>query len=221
MIVERQRILPEGQPHLALVLLLDLLDRRHHARAERALEVRELDDLHGRRLRPDRRRVARIDLVDRLVLGRSTLRRLRRRGRHFGLGVLHHRVVELGRRRALLHERVRVLQLLVDLGLERLERLRADERLAVDEERGCAARADLVALGLLGVDLLLPLARVQVGLELLHVQADLARVLLQGRALERGLVGEQLLVHLPELALRLGRQRRLGRQVRVVVERQR
>ena len=86
---------------------------------------------------------------------------------------------------------------------------------------GVPLRADLVALGQLGVDLRLPLARVEVGLELVDVEADLRRVLLQRRAIERLLVLEHDVVHLPELALGLGRQRRFGRRVRVVVERQR
>ena len=58
-------------------------------------------------------------------------------------------------------------------------------------------------------------------LNLRHVEAQLLRVLLERRAIERLLVGEQLVVHLPELPLLVGGQRRLGRQVGLVVERQR
>ena len=55
-------------------------------------------------------------------------------------------------------------------------------------------------------DRLLVLARVEVRLELRHVEPDLARVLLERRAIERLLIGEHLVVHLPELALRVGRR---------------
>ena len=44
-------------------------------------------------------------------------------------------------------------------------------------------------------------------LELADVEAELLRVLLEVRALDVLLVGEQLVVHLPELPLRLGRDR--------------
>src|SRR4051794_39713178 len=74
-LVERQRVLAEDQAHLVAVLLLDSLEGRGQARAEGALEVRELDDGHRGVLRalgrtgggdvdPDR-----LELVVDLVLG--------------------------------------------------------------------------------------------------------------------------------------------------------
>ena len=51
------------------------------------------------------------------------------------------------------------------------------------------------------------------------LRPELLGVLLERRPIERLLVGEQLVVHLPELALLVGGQRRLGGQVRLVVER--
>ena len=50
---------------------------------------------------------------------------------------------------------------------------------------------------------------------------ELTGVLLEVRALDVLLVGEELVVHLPELALGLRGERRLGRQRRVGVEGQR
>src|SRR5262249_53145650 len=64
LVVEGQREVAERDADLALVVVLDLLDRWDDARAERALEVRELDDLHRRVLVADRRATAVVDLVD-------------------------------------------------------------------------------------------------------------------------------------------------------------
>ena len=145
-----------------------------------------------------------------------------RRGRRdLGLRVLHDDVVDLGLGRALGDQRLGALELVVDLGLERLERLRAREELAVDEERRRPARADLAARGRVRLDLRLALLRVERRLELAHVQAQLLRVLLVGGAVHRLLVGEDLVVHLPELALLARGARRDRRRHGVRVERQR
>src|SRR5262249_41257579 len=111
-----------------------------------------------------------------------------------------------------------LLQFLVDDGLELVDGLGADDlgaafddatRGATDEEGGRPAGADGGALLGLGVDLVLELAAVERGLELRHVEAELLGVLLKRRAVEGLLVREELVVHLPELALLVGRQRRL------------
>src|SRR5215217_5166367 len=99
------------------------------------------------------------------------------------------------------------LQLLIDDALEGVQRLGAHERPAVDEERRGAAGAQAGALGGVRVDLRRELVLVQRGLELADVQVQLLRVLLQGRAVQRALVGEELVVHLPELALLVRGQR--------------
>src|SRR3954471_74293 len=77
------------------------------------------------------------------------------------------------------------LELFVDGGLEGVERLGADQAGAVDEEGRRPGHAEGGAFLVLGVDLGLELPRVERGLELGHVQAQLLRVLLQRRALER------------------------------------
>src|SRR5438105_3715275 len=80
-------------------------------------------------------------------------------------------------------------QLLVDQLLEGVDRLRADEAVAVDEERRRAVGARLRSfLGVL-LHAILVGARVEVLLELVHVQTDLRRVLLQVRPVEGLLVG--------------------------------
>ena len=111
--------------------------------------------------------------------------------------------------------------LVVDDLLELLVRLRALDVAAVEVEVRRPLHADLRAERQVGVDAALAGAAVERGLELAHVEAELPRVLLEVGALDVLLVGEQLVVHLPELALRLGRQRGLGGQRRVGVERQR
>ncbi len=145
----------------------------------------------------------------------------RRRRRHLGLRVLHDDVVDLGLGRPLGDQRLGALELLVDLGLERLERLRARQELAVDEEGRRAARADLATGRRVGLDLGLALLRVERRLELAHVEAQLLRVLLVGRAVHGLLVGEDLVVHLPELPLLAGGARRDGGRHGVGVEGQR
>jgi hypothetical protein len=76
------------------------------------------------------------------------------------------------------------------------------ERLAVDEERRRAARAERVALGQLVIDLLgLNLPDSSAALNLPTSRPSSAGVLLEAVLIERLLVGKQLVVHLPELAL--------------------
>src|SRR5258706_11112220 len=105
-----------------------------------------------------------------------------------------------------------LLQLLIDHRGERLERHRAGDLAPVDEERRRAHPAAGQRVGGLhvAVDRRLELARVEIRLELLDVEADLLGVLLQVGAVQRLLVAEQLVVHLPELALLPHRHRPLG-----------
>src|SRR5690606_37565263 len=129
--------------------------------------------------------------------------------------------VELALRRALLELLVGALELLVDHALEGLEGLRTGDEATVDEEGRGAASAHPVGVGGVAVDVVAVLARVERGPELLHVEADLLGPLLVVLTGELPLVGEELVVHLPELALLVGRHRRLGRGLGVAVEAQR
>ena len=72
------------------------------------------------------------------------------------------------------------------------------------KNEGVPPHAEVVAHLHVGLDRRLGLGIVDGGLELGHVEADLAGVLLEIGRGQRLLVGEQLVVHLPELAL-LGR----------------
>ena len=63
--------------------------------------------------------------------------------------------------------------------------------------------------------------RVEAGLEGGDIEPDLFRVARQLLAPERLLVGEEALLHLPELALRVGTERSFGRNLRILVEGQR
>ena len=223
--VERQRVVLPHHADVLAVVLLDLGDGRLDARAERALEVRELHDGDLGGLGAALGRAAHRHLVDRGRIGR---RRLRRLGRLVGvgdggarLGVASQRVVHLPGGDAGVDRLGGVGDLFVDHLLERLERLRAGERAAVDEERRRATRAELGGLILIGLDRRGVLRRVERFLDLGRVEPELARVLLQARAIERLLVLEQLVVRLPELALLVGGQRDLRRRGGVLVERQR
>ena len=175
-----------------------------------------------------RRRIARLDLEDGLVpFGTGCCFRFCRAwgrgGRlgNLGLGGLHQRLVDLAPRCSLGHEGVSRLQLAIDLRLERFERLRPRQEFPVDEERRRAARADLPALIAVGLDVLLELFTVERGLESAHVQPQLRRVLFQAGPVDIRLVGEQLVVHLPELSLLAGGAGRVGGGHRVGVKRQR
>jgi hypothetical protein len=111
--------------------------------------------------------------------------------------------------------RVRPLELRVD-HRRGLERHRARDAGAVDEEVGGAVGAELGRLRLVVADHLGGLRRVQVALVLLHVQAQVLGhgvdlVLLERVGLVRGAGLEQLVVHLPELPLPLGGDAGLGR----------
>jgi hypothetical protein len=59
-------------------------------------------------------------------------------------------------------------------------------------------------VGEVSLNLRLEGALVEVSVELLHVEAELSGVLLKIGALEGTLIGEQLVVHLPELTLSAG-----------------
>src|SRR5262249_13374239 len=102
------------------------------------------------------------------------------------------------------------LQRLVDLRLHPVDGAVLDH-LAVDEQAWRTADVALLAERELVVDLLLHLGRVAIGVPLLHVETDLLGDALDGvgREIAAGLV--ELVVHLPELALALGRNGGLGR----------
>src|SRR4029079_2541797 len=223
-VVERERVVLPHEADLVPVLLLHLRQRRFHTAAERALEVGEDDDLERRRLRALRGRVTRLDVVHlRVRLGAFVLTagRARRSRRNLALGLLEQRLVHVRLGRALGDHALGRRHFLVYLRLERLERLRAREELAVDEERRRATRADLPTRGRVGLDAFLALLRVEGRLELAHVEAQLTGVLLVGLAVHVLLIREDLVVHLPELPLLAGGSRRDGGRHRVRVEGQR
>src|SRR5205823_2266994 len=87
-----------------------------------------------------------------------------------------------------------------------------------EEGRRADRTADRVAILRLLLDLLLVLAGVECRLELRHVEADLLRILLERRTVEGLLVGEELIVHLPELALLARGHRSLRGRHGLVVE---
>jgi hypothetical protein len=92
--------------------------------------------------------------------------------------------------------------LLLDQLVELLEGLGAREEPAVDEERRGAAGAELRGDRLVLLDQRLERRVGQVLAPLVEVEAgDLRRVGLERLVVERLLVGEQRVVHLPELAL--------------------
>jgi hypothetical protein len=101
-------------------------------------------------------------------------------------------------------------ELLVDHLRERLERLRAREHAAVDEDRRGAGDTRLGAGLHVGGDPLGVGAAVEAGIELRRVEAETGGGRLQIGDGELLLVGEHRVVHLPELALVVGAQRRLG-----------
>ncbi len=162
-------------------------------------------------------RVADGDLVDLGPGARALARRRRARCR---LGALHEGGVDHVGRRPRGDQLVGALELVVDDLLELLVRLRALHVAPVDVEVRRPLHADLLTGGQVGVDLRLAGVRVERQLELVHVEPDLLRVLVEIGPLQVLLVGEHLVVHLPELPLRLGGDRRLGGQRRVGVERQ-
>src|ERR671938_589269 len=112
-------------------------------------------------------------------------------------------------------------ELLVDERLELLVGLRAGEHDAVHEERRRAGHADLLARLLVRLDELRLLAAVEALVELGLVELQVLRVALQRGRLERLLVREQRVVHLPVLPLLAGAVRRLRRLLGLRVERQR
>ena len=188
------------------------------AAAEGALEIGELDDRDLGLRAAAAGRVAEGNLVD-LRRGLPAVFRGRRRRR--GRGPLHERRVELRGRGAAGEQLVGARELVVDDPLELLVGLRALDVAAVDEEVGRPRHADLAGERQIGVDASLAGVAVQRGVELGEVEPELLRVPIQAGAIQALLVREQLVVHLPELPLRLGRHRRLGGQGGVGVERQR
>ena len=127
-------------------------------------------------------------------------------------------LVELLRLDALLQRGVRLLDLLVDQRLEGLERHGAGDEPAVDEERRRAVGAHLGSVAGLGRDGGGDLRRLLVLAPASDVEPDLLRPLLVLGVRQLGLVLEEQLMHLPELALLVRRHRRLGRGQRVGVE---
>ena len=216
--VEGERVVLEDDLDLAGVGVEQLLDRRVDARAEGALELGELDDRDLGVLLPLEGAVADGDLVDGLVvLGRTTLLGLRGR---LLVVLLHERRVNLIGLRAALGELLGGLELLVDHRLEGVKRASAAHLDAIDAEVGRAARADLLGQRHVGLDLRLELVGVQGRLELVHVEPEALRVSLEVGAAQRLHVLEELVVHLPELALLTRCERGLSGEGRLLVERE-
>ena len=218
-LVEGQGVVLEDDAHVLAVLLLDLLDGRADPVAEGALELAELDDGHeGVGLTLDG--VVGLDghLVDGVVIGR----RAAGRGRGGLVEALRGQGgVDAAAGGALGDLGLGLLDLLVDDRLEGIEGAGAGDLAAVDEEVGGAARAELGADLHVLVDLGLEAAAVEVGLELLDVQPEVLGVGLEVLTGQGALVLEELVVHLPELALGAGGQGGLGGGHGVLVEGQR
>jgi hypothetical protein len=125
---------------------------------------------------------------------------------------------DLARGHALGHQLLAPAKFIIDRRLELFVGHGAANRAAVDEEVRRALHTELLAQVRVVIHALLGGWRVDVLLELLDVETDFLGVLLKIRALEILLVGEELVVHLPELALRLGRHSGLGRKRRIRVK---
>jgi hypothetical protein len=108
-------------------------------------------------------------------------------------------------------------QFLVDDALESIERLGAGKESAVDEEGRCALHAYLLTFLVVALNVGPEFSGVVAGVERLGVQTDVGGVLLQIVVGQRSLVGEQLVVILPELALFVSALRRFGRRLRTIV----
>ncbi len=135
------------------------------------------------------------------------------RGGSVLLVLLRHDHVDLVLRSSRRELGLGLLQLLIDDGLELLERLRAREQDAVDEARGRSVDADLRGLGVVVLDLLLPGVSGDARLELGDVDADLLRPRLVVVGVEAALIVEGLVVPLPECLAALERHdahRRFG-----------
>ena len=210
-LMEGERLVLPGEADLALVLVADLLERRLDTPAEGALEVGPLDDGHRRAARAEHRGAADLDLRCHLLLRLSC-----------GPDVLRRQyLVQLLGLDALLQSSVRLGDLLVDHRLERLERQGSGEEAAVDEEGGRSIGAHLRAVARVGGDRGGELRRLLVAAPAIHVEADLLGPFLVLRLGQLLLVLEHQLVHLPEFALLVGRQRGLGGGHGVLVEGQR
>ena len=180
--MERKRVVLKGHAHVFAKRLFDLLEGRHHARAERTLEVRELDDGDFGAPRSFDRGIADGNLehnlgigqLERGALGLSWLAA-------FVLGVLDDRGIQLLGPNAALEQAVGSAELFVDDLLEVLKRLCAGQRATVDEKVRRATSAELIALSLVRLNLGIVLGCVlrQVVVELVHVQADFPSQLLE------------------------------------------
>ena len=101
---------------------------------------------------------------------------------------------------------------------EFLERLRPRHEAPVDEEGGRPGDAQGLSLGDVGVDHRFASSRVEGLLETLNIEPQLPRVLQEGVALELLLVGEYLIVELPELPLLMRGHRGGGRERRLLMK---
>ena len=189
--VHREGLVAPNELHLVAVVLHDFVYLRLDARAEGALEIRELldDDLRVRLALEGRARGGSREV---LLLGI---------GRAFS--VLDDRVVEVLRRGALLEHLVGLLDLFVDDLLELVERLRTDEAATVDEHvRGAAGLHVVGELGV-GVDLALVLVRLDRVFDLVDVELHVRGDLLEVGVLELGLRIEEAIVSFPEARITL------------------
>ena len=225
LLVKRQRHVAPDEPDLVRVLLPQARQRLLDARAERTLEVGPLDDGDRRVGGAARRRAGDVDADPDVGVGIGP------GGRRVGPLVeagLGERCVELAARRPGGQERVRLAELLVDRLLEHLDRLRAVERPAVDEEGRRPGDAEAARVVRVAREAIRARPAVEVGLPPRDVEPELRRVPVERRAIELGVVRVELVVHLPELPLlarRLGGQRRghgvVVKRQRVVAEHQR
>ncbi len=169
-------------------------------------------------LQPDAIRIAQHEVVDdangglryRALEIRKELqhhRRVRRPAAHHGVGHLR--------------QRAQAQPIANDQFLELRKRSGAGKHLAVDGVRRRPVDAELGAFGDVAVDRLLGLLAVHVFLKASDVETHLLRIGDEVVLLHALLVGEEQVVHLPELALRLRRHRRPMCDLRVRMDDQR
>src|SRR5260221_5017541 len=120
-----------------------------------------------------------------------------------------------GARRSGRDRQVHPRQLAVDQLRELGERFGPRKKASIDEERRRTGDPERLGVGDVTIDDRLPRGRVEGGLEPLHVEPEIARLLQQDIMLDARLAGEDLVVIGPELPLIVGRQRRQGGERRI------
>src|SRR5262249_4163124 len=160
--MHRQRLVLERDLHLVSVLLLDGLDRRDNAPAERALKIRELHDRHRGALGTFDGCRSNLDLLHRWS---------------FANALLEQRLVEVFRRGAGCEELVRLLDLVIDHWFEAFKWHRTHDLSTIDEKSGCPRSTHRGTGSRIGLNPGAEGPVVERALEFGHVEPNLAGVL--------------------------------------------